>query len=56
MPSTDVGLLCFMKFEFSASIYQVFVAYFMLPPAKKLYGDANFTFQQDLTSAQTVKY
>ncbi len=47
MSSTDVGPLCFLKSTVNAVIYQEILEHFMLPSADKLYGDANFIFQQD---------
>ncbi len=37
------------------SHYQEILEHFMLPSADKLYGDADFIFQQDLAPAHTVK-
>ncbi len=39
----------------SQPIYQDILEHFMLPSADKLYGDANFLFQQDLAPAHTAK-
>ncbi len=39
----------------NASIYQDILEHFMLPSADKLYGDADFIFQQDLAPAHTAK-
>ncbi len=36
-------------------IYQDILVHFMLPSADKLYGDADFIFQQDLAPAHTAK-
>ncbi len=36
-------------------IYQEILEHFMLPSADKLYGDADFIFQQDLAPAHTAK-
>ncbi len=55
MSSAGVGPLCFLKFTVNAVIYQELVKHFMLPSAVKLYGDADFIFQQDLAPAHTVK-
>ncbi len=49
--SAGVGPLCFLKSEVNAAIYQ----HFMLSSADKLYGDADFIFQQDLAPAHTAK-
>ncbi len=39
----------------NAVIYQEILEHFMLPSADKLYGDADFIFQQDLAPVHTVK-
>ncbi len=52
MSSAGVGPLCFLK---STAIYQEILEHFMLPSADKLYGDADFIFQQDLAPAHTAK-
>ncbi len=54
MSSVGVGPLCFLKFTVNAAIYQEILEYFMLPSADKLYGDADFIFQQDLAPAHTA--
>ncbi len=38
-----------------AAIYQEILEHVMLPSADKLYGDADFIFQQDLAPAHTAK-
>ncbi len=48
MTSASVGPLCFNKSKIDAAIYQEILEHFMLPSADKLYGDADFIFQQDL--------
>ncbi len=53
--SAGVGPLCFLKYKVNAAIYQEILEHFMLPSADKLYGDADFIFQQDLASAHTAK-
>ncbi len=53
--STGVGPLCFLKSTVNAAIYQEILEHFMLPSAYKLYGDADFIFQQDLAPAHTAK-
>ncbi len=53
--SAGVGLLCFLKSTVNAAIYQEILEHFMLPSADKLYGDADFIFQQDLAPARTAK-
>ncbi len=51
MSSAGVGPLCFLKSTVNAAIYQEILEHFMLPSADKLYGDADFIFQQDLAPA-----
>ncbi len=53
--SVGVGPLCFLKSTVNAAIYQDILEHFMLPSADKLYGDADFIFQQDLAPAHTAK-
>ncbi len=48
MSSAGVGPLCFLKSTVNAVI-------FMLSSADKLYGDADFIFQQVLAPAHTAK-
>ncbi len=55
MSSAGVGTLCFLKSTVNAAIYQDILEHFMLPSADKLYGDADFIFQQDLAPAHTAK-
>ncbi len=55
MSSAGVGPLCFLKSTVNAAIYQDILEHFVLPSADKLYGDADFIFQQDLTPAHTDK-
>ncbi len=55
MSSAGVGPLCFLKSKVNADIYQDILEHFMLPSADKLYGDADFIFQQDLAPAHTAK-
>ncbi len=55
MSSAGVGLLCFLKSTVNAAIYQEILKHLMLPSADKLYGDADFISQQDLTPAHTAK-
>ncbi len=55
MSSAGVGPLCFLKSTVNAVIYQEILEHFMLPSADKLYGDADFIFQQDLAPAHTAK-
>ncbi len=44
MSSAGVGQLCFLKYTVNAPIYQEILEHFMLPSADKLYGDADFIF------------
>ncbi len=55
MSSADVGPLRFLKSTINAAIYLEILEHFMLPSADKLYGDADFIFQQDLAPAHTAK-
>ncbi len=55
MSSVGVGPLCFLKSTVNTAIYQEILEHFMLPSADKLYEDADFVFQQDLTPAHTAK-
>ncbi len=55
MSSAGVGPLCFLKSTVNTAIYQHILKHFMLPSADKLYGDADFIFQQDLAPAHTAK-
>ncbi len=55
MSSTGVGPLCFLKSTVNTAIYQELLEHFMLPSADKLYGNADFIFQQDLAPAHTAK-
>ncbi len=48
--STGVGPLCFIKSKVNAAVYQEILEHFMLPSADKLYGDADFLFQQDFST------
>ncbi len=48
MSSAGVGPLCFIKSKVNAAIYHESLEHFMLPSSGKLYGDADFLFQQDL--------
>ncbi len=45
----------FSEVHSQRSIYQDMLEHFMLPSADKLYGDADFIFQQDLAPAHTAK-
>ncbi len=55
MSSAGVVPLCFLKSTVNAAIYQEILEHFMLPSADKLYGNADFIFQQDLAPAHTAK-
>ncbi len=46
---------CVFWIPVNAAIYQEMLEHFMLPSADKLYGDADFIFQQDLAPAHTAK-
>ncbi len=55
MSSAGVAPLCFLKSTVNAAVYQDILEHFMLPSADKLYGDADFIFQQDLAPVHTAK-
>ncbi len=55
MSSAGVGPLCFLKSTVNAAIYQEILEHLLHPPADKLYGDADFMFQQDLAPVHTTK-
>ncbi len=55
MISAGIGPLCFLKSTVNAAIYQEIVEHFILLSADKLYGDADFIFQQDFAPAHTAK-
>ncbi len=55
MSSAGVGPLCFLKSTVNPAIYQDILEHFMLPSDDKLYGEADFIFQQDLAPAHTAK-
>ncbi len=55
MSSAGVGPLCFLKSTVNTDIYQDILEHVMLPSVDKLYGDADFIFQQDLAPAHTAK-
>ncbi len=55
MSSAGVGPLCLLKSTVNTAIYQELLEHFILPSADKLYGDADFIFQQDLAPAHTAK-
>ncbi len=52
---SSAGPLCFLKSTVNAAIYQDILENVMLPSADKLYGEADFIFQQDLAPAHTAK-
>ncbi len=45
-----VGPLCFIKPKVNAAVYREILEHCMLPSADKLYGDADFLFQQDFST------
>ncbi len=55
MSSAGVGSLCLLKSRVNAVFYQDILEHIMFPSADKLYGDAEFIFQQDLAPAHTAK-
>ncbi len=55
MSSAGVGPLCFLKSTVNAAIYLEILEHFMLPSVDKLYGDADFIFQQVLAPAHTCQ-
>ncbi len=55
MSSAGVGLLCFLKTNVTAPVYQTILENFMLPSADQLFKDTDFIFQQDLALAHTAK-
>ncbi len=54
MSSAGVDPLCFLESTVNAAIFQDMLEHCMLP-SDKLYGDADFIFQQDLAPAHTAK-
>ncbi len=48
--SAGVGLLCFIKHKVNAAVYREILEHFMLSSAEKLYGDADFLFQQEFST------
>ncbi len=48
--SAGVGPLCFIKSKVNAAVCHEILKHFMLPSADKLYGDADFLFQQDFNT------
>jgi len=55
MSLAGVCPLCFIKSRVNAAVYQDILEHFMLPSGDKLYGDADFIFQQDLAPAHIAK-
>ncbi len=55
MSFAGVDLLCFLKTNVTAPVYQETLEHFMLPSADQLFKDTDFIFQQDLASAHTAK-
>ncbi len=55
MSSAGVGPLCFLKSTVNEPSTKTMLEHFMLPSADKLYGDADFIFQQDWAPAHTTK-
>ncbi len=55
MSSAGVGPLCCIKSTVNTAFYQEMLQHSMLPSADKLYGDADFIFQQDLSPTHTAK-
>ncbi len=53
--SAGVVPLWFIKSKVNAAVYQEILEHFMLPSADRLYGDADFLFQQDLAPAHSAK-
>ncbi len=53
--SVGVRPLCFIKSKVNAAAYQEILEHFMLPSADKLYGDADFLFQQDFSTCPQSK-
>ncbi len=54
--SAGVGSLCFIKSKDNSAVYQEILEHFVLTSADKLYGDADFLFQQDLSTKSTSKW
>ncbi len=55
MSSAGVGLLCFLKTNVTAPVYQEIFEHFMLPSADQLFKDVDFIFQQDLAPVHTAR-
>ncbi len=55
MSSAGVDPLCFLKSTVNVAIYQEILEHFMIPSVDKLYGDADFIFQQDVAPAHTAQ-
>ncbi len=52
---SSAGVVHCVFLTVNAAIYQDILEHFMLSSADKLYGDADFIFQQDLAPAHTSK-
>ena len=50
-----VGQLCFLKSNVTAEVYQQVLEYFMLPAGEEIFECDDFTFQQDLATAHSVR-
>ncbi len=48
--SAGVGPFCFINRKVNAAIYQEILEHFMFTSTDKLYGDADFIFQQDFST------
>ncbi len=48
--SAGVGPLCFLTSKVNSAVYQEILEHFMQTSAGKLYGDADFMFQQDFST------
>ncbi len=55
MSSAGVGLLCFLKTNVTAPVYQGILEHLMLPSFDQLFKDPDFIFQQDLAPVHTAK-
>ncbi len=55
MSSAGVGLLCFLKTNVTAPVYQEILEHFMLLSVDQLFDNADFIFQKDLAPAHTAK-
>ncbi len=55
MSSAGVGLLCFLKTNVTAPVYQYILEHFMLLSSDQHFEDSDFIFQQGLAPAHTAK-